>query len=191
MLDTALWAKVTKGINGLKSMIGDARTRVLVVMASEHHEIHEEDHFYLKTFAESVGGLGSITEFIFTTPVGPKRMHAKMLLIPDSDFQIELFRGATYSAPGIEMDTFNNDHDSTNEAETKAYVFPVITDDGQLVWNARSGGGKNPIGVAPALNYEIICATDTTYLFRLTKKITQAAIVDVDFWWYEHTDEEV
>ena len=35
------------------------------------------------------------------------------------------------------------------------------TDDGDLMWAARNGGGNNTIGLAPRFNYEIIAKTNS------------------------------
>jgi hypothetical protein len=168
----------------------DHVTNNIKVITQEHHEMHEGDHYFVKTFIADTGGEGSISYFAFTTPDTLKRIHAKVLIAPDSDYTVEIYEEAEIS-DGIPIVGINNDRDSLNVAELVPVSAPTIIDIGDLIWAARNGGGKNPVGVAPGFNYEIIAKTNSTYVFKVVKNIAQAAVIDIDFWWYEHVPKNI
>ena len=58
----------------------DTITRQLVVIQNGHHEIHEGDHYFIKTWLRDDGVGGSTTFFAFTTPNTTTRIHAKAIL---------------------------------------------------------------------------------------------------------------
>jgi len=157
-----------------------------IAIGFEHHEMHDGDHYFFKTSIEDTGGNGSTTTFSFTTPDTPTRIHAKALLAPDVDYTISIQEGAVVSG-GVAVTGWNNDRDSSNTATLTALSGPTIDTPGTVIWNARTGGGRKPVGVAPGFNYEIIAKRNTTYAFTVVKEIAGVGIVDIDFWWYEHT----
>lgn len=159
---------------------GDA----LITVDKSHYEMHEGDHYFFKSYLVDTGGDGSITYFSFTTPNTNTRIHARALLSPDVDYTVEIFEDSII-AGGTPLNGFNNDRDSPNIAELNATDSPDVIVEGLLIWPARNGGGKNPIGVSTGFNYEIIAKTNSTYVFKLTKNVPQQGIVDIDFYWYE------
>ena len=66
-----------------------------------------------------------------------------------------------------------------------AFASPTINDAGTTIWAARNGGGRNPVGVATGLNYEIIAKNNVTYCFVIEKETVSDTVVDIDFFWYE------
>jgi hypothetical protein len=163
----------------------DHVTNILATIDSGQYHMHKGSHYFFKTFIVDTGGNGSTTTFSFTTPNTSTRIHAKAQVTPDADYTVTIFEGATVSG-GTPVNGFNNDRDSSNVAELTALANPTIDVAGTPIWPARSGGGKNPIGVSPGLSYAIIAKTNTTYVFTIVKNISnQPQIVDVDFWWYE------
>ena len=172
----------------LKVVYVDPVSGALITTSPEILALHGGNHFFVKTFLADAGGDGSITEFMFTTPNTSTRIHAKAVLVPDVDYTIEIWEGITTSDDGTPIAMINNDRDFTTTPELIAYAAPTVTDDGTLIWAARNGGGKNPIGVTPGLNYAIMAKTNSKYLFRLTKNIANAGVVDIDFWWTEGED---
>jgi hypothetical protein len=154
----------------------------------DESEIHEGKNYFVKTYVTNTIGLGITTYFAFTTPSTTKRIHAKALLAPDVDYTIEIQEGATITG-GTTVVGVNNDRDSTNTASLIPVANPTVSTAGTVIWSARNGGGRNPVGVAPGLNYEIVAKTNTTYVFKLLKNINQAGVVDIDFFWSEHIPE--
>ena len=153
----------------------------------EHHEIHNGTHYFVKTFVENTGGADTSNFFGFTSPNGSVWMHAKALLAPDTDVQIEIFEGADFSG-GTPITAQKNNRNATREALSVQVAEPTVITSGTPFWVARNGGGRNPVGVAPGFNYEIVALSGTNYLFKLTKKTAADTIVDIDFFWYEHAD---
>lgn len=151
----------------------------------EHFETHEGNHYFLKTFSENTGGQGTSDYFAFTTPLSNiTRIHARVWLAPDIDYTITIYENATTTG-GTPVPGFNNDRDSNNTALLLPVGAPTVNDIGYPIWVSRNGGGRNPVGVTPGNNYEIIAKGDTTYLFELTKEVTADGIVNIDFWWIE------
>jgi len=173
------------GSNDVTDVRIDAVSNGLQTICTEHHEMHEGDHYFFKSFIADTGGLGSPTLFSFTTPNTATRIHAKASLSPDVDYTVSILEGAVISG-GTPLDGINNDRDSANIAELAAVGAPTLVTPGTVIWTARNGGGKDPIGVAPGFNYEIIAKTNTVYVFELVKNVANNGIVDIDFWWYEH-----
>lgn len=163
----------------------DLITHEQAVMQHEHHEMHEGHHYFIKTYVSN--GVGAATDyFAFTTPNTTTRIHAKSILAPDVDYVLNIYEDATITG-GTPVVGINNDRDSGNSPELVTVAAPTVTVPGTLIWAARTGGGKDPVGVAPGLNYEIIAKTNSTYVFELIKQITSTtAVADLNFWWYEH-----
>jgi hypothetical protein len=177
-------AKYGNGTDDIDFVRMDPVTNILANIDSEHYHMHEGEHYFFKSFIADAGGIGSVSIFSFTTPNTATRIHAKAVLSPDVDYTVTIFEDATVTG-GTPLDGINNDRDSLNIAELTAVSEPTITVPGTAIWTARNGGGKDPIGVAPGFNYEIIAKTNSTYVFTLVKNIAQVGIVDIDFWWYE------
>ena len=172
-----------------RSIRADASTHALLTIKNGHFETHEGDHYFVKTFLADAGGAASTTHFSFTTPDSEVQIHAKALLAPDADYQIDIQEGAVVSG-GTPVTGMNNDRNSENVALLQPVASPSVDTPGDVIWSARNGGGKNPVGVAPGLNYEIIAKRNTTYVFELVKQGATSAVVDIDFWWYEHTPKD-
>lgn len=164
----------------------DAEFDALVTVETEHHEIHEGDHYFYKNFVDFVGGANETVYFMFRTPNTSTRVHSKVSLYASVEFEAYIYEGGTVSADGTPVVTPNNNRDSANTPELTAFAAPTVTTDGTQIWAAKMGTGKNATGVAPGLNYEMMAKTNTVYLFKLVKKVANSGYMDVDFWWYEH-----
>lgn len=91
-------------------------------------------------------------------------------------------------AGGTPITGYNNDRNSSNTPGLVTVGAPTHTTPGTKIWTSRTGGGRGPVGVAPEFGYEIIAKINTTYVFEIIKRTTANLVIDVDFWWYEHTD---
>jgi len=149
-------------------------------------ETYEEDHYFVKTWLNVVGVTGTVVYFMFRTPDTTTQIHARSSISAESEFTIEIFEEATVSVDGTPVLGLNNWRDSVNVAALTAFAGPTVTDEGDLIWAAKVGSGKDAT-VAPGFNYEIVAKRNSIYLFKLTKIANTDAWVDVDFWWYEHT----
>jgi len=175
---SAIWTSFKSAIDLISGAVN--------VVDYSHHEMHSGSHYFIKTFLVDTGGSGSTSYFAFTTPSNGARVHAKALIAPDVDTEINIYEGSVVTG-GTPIDGVNNDRDSSNVAGLVAVTAPAHTTPGTAIWSARTGGGRNPVGVSPGFSYEIIAATDTVYVFEIIKRTTADLVVDVDFWWYEHT----
>ncbi|GAG37439.1 unnamed protein product [marine sediment metagenome] len=162
----------------------DELSGAVMTIGFEHHETHEGDHYFIKTYITDNGGIGSTQYFAFTTQ-NHKRIHARTKIAPDVDYIMTIYEDGNITG-GINGTEQNNDRDSDNTALLEAWLSPTINDLGTPIWTSRNGGGKNPTGVSPEFGYEIIAKTNSTYIFALEKQVAQDGVVDVDFWWYEH-----
>lgn len=167
----------------------DSATHALETVDYAHHEMHGGSHYFIKTFLADTGGAGSTSYFAFTTPNTTKWVHAKALLAPDVDTEINIYEDATISG-GTPVPGINNNRNSGNTAGLVAVSAPTVSVAGNKIWAARTGGSRNTVGVAPGSNYEIIAKQNSTYVFEIIKRTTADLVIDIDFYWYEHTDVE-
>jgi len=178
-------------IQGVEKVAGrdgiDGSTNSLQVVSYDHHEIHTGDHYFIKTWVEDTGASGNATFFAFTTPDSTKWIHAKALIAPDVDFTITIYEDGDITG-GTPIPAINNNRNSSNTAGLVAVGSPTVNAKGRAIWAARNGGGRNAVGVAPAIGYEIIAKQNSTYIFELIKNTTADGVLDIDFFWYEHTD---
>lgn len=179
IVDLQDWVKVE-----IVSPLNDGMLAV-VNIDYEHFETHEGDHYFIKTYDLNTGGASSATYFGFTTPeTNDTRIHARVWLAPDADTLITIYEGADIEG-GVPVPGINNDRDSANVALLVPVAAPTVNELGDAIWVSRNGGGREPVGVTPGNNYEIIAKTNTSYVFELEKQTTADTIVNIDFWWYE------
>jgi hypothetical protein len=185
----SLWKLLTAAYNSAGDYLkirADASTSSLQTVDYAHHEMHAGSHYFIKTFLEETGGTGATNYFAFTTPDSDLQIHAKAKLAPDVDTEINIYEDADITG-GTPIVGMNNCRCSTNVAQLAPVAAPTVNSNGTLMWAARNGGGREAVGVAPGLNYEIIVKRNTTYLFEIIKRTTADLILDIDFFWYEHT----
>jgi len=156
----------------------------VMTISKDHYEMHEGDHYFIKTWEFNDEGVNTFSYFSFCTPNTTTRIHAKAILFSDTDNTFEIFENATFT-DGVPIAGQNNDRNSANIAELTAFATPNVSEEGDLMWAARNGGGRDPVGISLGLDYEIMARTDTCYLFKITKKSTADTVVDVNFFWYE------
>jgi len=154
------------------------------VIEKEHLEMHEGHHYFIKTWLENNGAADTSNYFAFTTPNTTTRIHAKSILFADTDTTFNIYEDCDITN-GVPVTGINNDRDSSNVAELEAFAAPTINDIGNLIFSARNGGGRNPIGISLSGNYEIIAKTNSSYCFEITKQTSADTVIDVDFFWYE------
>lgn len=169
------------------SIVDPLDGETIPVISKEHLEMHEGDHYFIKTWVENTGAAETADYFSFCTPNTTTRVHAKAILFADTDTVFNIYENSTIET-GVIITGFNNDRDSNNTAELVAYAVPTIIDNGNLIWTARSGGGRDAVGIALGLDYEIIAKTDACYTFEVEKQTSANTVVDVNFFWYEEAE---
>lgn len=185
----SLWkrlaARYGSGAGEVDDVRMDSTTNALIGVDYAHHEVHDGSHYFIKKWAD-ITGAATVAYFMFVTPNTTKRIHAKVAIAAEAEFRVEIFEGGTVSANGTALTAINNDRDSASTAGLLAYNAPTVTSDGTQIWDTVVGSGKNST-ISLGLNYEIIAATDETYLFKITKVAAGTHWIDFDFFWYEHT----
>lgn len=171
------------------NLVYDRVSGELIAINNEHHEMHAGKHFFNSNTID-IDGTGTVIWFMFITPDTTTRIHAKALFDAEAEFKIEIKEGGTVSDNGSSVITFNNDRDSDNEPELKAYSSATVTGSGTTIWTKTVGSGKDSTGVCPGLSYEIIAKRNTIYLFKITKAATSSHYINYDFFWYEHVPKE-
>ena len=160
-------------------------TNEVEVILHEQREMHEGNFYFVKGWLD-VTGLGTVTYFMFRTPnaAAKTRVHAKVALSGEDEFDVTIFEDATVSADGTPVPRFNVDRDSSNVSLLVPFAAPTVTDDGTAIWPTKVGAARSA-GVSATSTYEIIAKTDSVYLFKIVKVNAGTHYVDYDFFWYE------
>jgi len=151
-----------------------------------HHEMHAGSFYFIKTWLLNNGASATYDYFAFTTPDTEQEAHARVTLSSDADTTFQIFEAGTITG-GTPVAGINANRNSTNTANLAAVAAPTVSTEGSRIWAARTGGGRDPSGVSPSFGYEIIAKRNTTYVFKLTKNTSADTVIDIDFFWYEHT----
>lgn len=157
-------------------------------ISNEFSEINNSKHFFGKSFVDFDGGADETQYFMFRTPNTDMRIHAKASFYANVEFEIYIFEDATVSDDGVDFPTYNNNRDSSNGNQLKAFAAPTVTDEGTRIWSAKTGSRRASTGVSPGFNYEIVAKTSTVYVFKIVKKEVTIGYIDVDFWWFENEE---
>ncbi len=164
----------------------DSSTNVLTFIDYEHHEVHAGSHFFIKTWTDMTGS-AAVKYFHFKTTDSTKWIHARGSITTEDEFRVEIYEDATIATNGTQVYPKNNNRNSTTSASLLCYVDPSVTSDGTLIWDAIVGAGK-AIGISSQVGYEIVAKQNSSYLWKITKNNAGTHYIDLDFWFYEHTD---
>lgn len=165
----------------------DDISNTLQTIEYEHHEIHEGNHYFIKTWLESDNAANTFQNFTFVTPDSSvAAIHAKAIFQFDADFTVSIWEDCVVEENGTSITAYNNYRDSVNNAKIIAYANPTIIDSGTIIWTARTGGSKQPIGIANTIDYEIIAKENTQYCFSIEHNVVGTHYADINFFWYEN-----
>jgi len=166
----------------------DGKSYVRYITA-EHDYIHDGKLFFSKSFIEFNGGDEETQYFMFVTPDSDIDIHARLNIAGGVEFEVYLLEGATTSANGTEVTTYNANRKSSTAPTVKAYAGPTVTGEGTNIWTVKLGSGKTSSGVGPSTNYEFIAKNNVKYVFKMIKKVANVSYLDFDFHWYEASDD--
>jgi len=155
------------------------------ILGHEHEQMHEGNFYFVKGWLD-VTGAATTSYFMFRTPAAATkiRIHAKVALAAEAEFDVTIFEDATVSADGTPVPRFNVDRDVGNGSLLVPFAGPTVTDDGTAIWPTKVGAAKTA-GVSATRAYEIIAKTDSVYLFKIIKIAAGTHYIDYDFYWYE------
>lgn len=163
----------------------DKKTNSLIIIDFGHHEIHEGDHFFKKSYVE-IPSLSQV-DFLFITPTNGKELHLVVNTEGSSEYTVEAYEDATISNNGTSVEYFNRNRNSLNNGTGELYFNPTIVDIGNLIFDAKKGAGKQSGGETRA-NNEIILKKNSYYILRMINNAAgDVNTLDYLVDWYEHT----
>ncbi len=173
----------------------DQWTGAVNVISEEHKIIHDGHGYVCSTLTTGILN-GATAERLIRVPAGVSPHLRKFTTaITSAPCTIELFEGATITAPGTLVDTFNANRNSTNTASTLIYANPTISADGTridvvLLPEIATGGGGGPGGgtggsQGPDVGEEWILKPATDYIIRLTNNSGASCDANCHMFWYE------
>ena len=165
----------------------DASTGALVRISYPHHETHDGNHYFISAFA--VFNTDEEAVFGVTTPDSTKEPHITFLVVGTSQTEIYVYESSTFTG-GVEIESINNNRNSTNTADLTVTSAPTVSDVGTLIFAQSTGkAGVNPTksdsGTYERAN-ELILKRNTAYIFKAVSR-DDGNVISYRSDWYEHT----
>jgi len=174
-------------INDMWAESFDRSTYAVIGIASEHHEIHEGDHYYVAGYETEA--LNGTIEFVVTTPDTTKWAHLLFTIQGSDKIQVDVYEGTTGVTGGAATTPINNNRNSSNTSGLTLVKDPAsITDDGTVIAGYSVGALKTTGEVKRT--HELVLKQNTAYLFRATS-LANSNIISYEGTWYEHQNLEV
>jgi len=184
---------VTQFSEGIGPGTIDKSTHNLSVIQTEHHKIHEGNHFLISDF--DTLNSGESLYFGVITPNGSKWAHLTYDIVSTLLTEIRIWEGATLSG-GTTVDSYNNNRNSPNTSSVIIKLNPTISGttptSGTLI-SASAWGTTSPtpsklgVGGGTSRVNELILKSGTNYIFQITS-VVDNNLISYDAIWYEHTD---
>lgn len=181
-LTAPLPVRIIDSRTGRESEI-DVLTFGLVTIDTEHHEVHEGNHFYFCDYQLN-NTSGAVINLSVTTPSSGKRPHVAFTVFSSLGATIEVYNGATVTG-GTTITPLNNMHGSAITSALAVKLNPTITVAGTRRSGYLAGAGRQA-GIA-SRSEENILAYSTTYVFKITS-LANSNDISWCFEWYEHTE---
>jgi hypothetical protein len=170
----------------------DLKTLNLKIISQEHHEIHEEKHFYLENFLELDSD--GIVEFAFQTANIDTLIHMVFDFQSQAEITIEKFENSTITFDGTPIVPINNYRESSNlTTMLNVQEDPDVTADGDDIGRICTGDITTPVIFDPGKvnrEKEIVFKRNANYLYRITSKADNN-IISYLFSWYEHKRKDI
>lgn len=156
----------------------------LVTIESEHHQIHEENHYFVGSY-DTINDEGTI-DIIVTTPDTAIRAHFLATAQSSGEMVASIHEGVTETGDGTPMTLFNSDRNSANTSDLVIKVDPTTVSNTGTLLRAHSGGSSGPFssGTTARGTSENILKQNTKYMIRLLSN-ANTNIIDWEFIWYE------
>jgi len=166
----------------------DKSTRAEIAIGYEHHEIHGGSHFFIEDHATLASA--ATIDFGIQTANSSKHLHIVWDIQSQAEFLFDIYEGSTITFDGADIEAFNNDRNSSNVTNlVQLQMDPTVTAVGTRLGGFDVGTATNPATQIPGAgnrDREIILASNTIYLFRITSAANDNTISYLAEW-YEHT----
>lgn len=153
-----------------------------------HHEIHEGNHYFIKSYTTLNNGAD--IDFCVTTPDTTKWSHMTFIVQGTAITTMEIYESVTFSDAGASITAYNNNRNSSNTSSLTVASERGISVAGNKIWEAKGGTATNPQnrnGLIFREDDEMILKQNASYVFRLISS-TDGNIIDYKASWYEHTN---
>lgn len=154
------------------------------IILTEHARIHEGKAFMAGILDDAVADAASLEILIQAV----NAMHVIFNVSASGDCEVHRFEGTTFSATGGALTAFNKNRFSAIESGGTITSAPTLTADGTELppgFIPGGSGGNSLGGQDGGYEREIILASSTDYLFRMTNISGLAAIINGSIEWYE------
>jgi len=167
---------------------GEEGCGYLINIVSEHHKIHEGDHY---TCQDDDQDVDAVKYYLIKAPDTSKRIHYVFNIRSGLNGTIEFFRSPTVTSSGTTLTTYNNDDNSSNTAELLIFEDPTISSTGaaRKLVNIIGSDSVSPIGSSGGVtsrSNEHILGQGLYYLIAYTPESNNQRI-SVCSEWYEVT----
>lgn len=173
----------------------DDSTQNTRIIDQEHHEIHEEDHYFIKDAQDL--SINNVYDVQWTTPNTTEWAHFTFRLSSEAETEWYIYEGVTISTPGTAITPINNNRNSSNTSNATIAGISNTS-----VANANSDtdptgattlahgviGSGFQDGGSIVRDNEIILKQNTNYCFRAILRTAGYYGIDFRMEWYEHTD---
>lgn len=161
-----------------------------IVISPEHHEIHCGDSYECTDSVDLPNN--GVRNILIVVPDHPevgqlqKLYHFKDIIEVHSECTLTLFEGATVTASGTAIPSFNRNRNSILSDTLGIFHTPTITDDGNAIWGPWVLGDGRSVGNERGRDSEFVLKNNTTYLLRIENNTTATTHVNVELDYYVH-----
>lgn len=161
------------------------------IISSVHAHAHRGKVFHMAVKQTGLADTAS-AEFLIRVPAAIyPHVHRFRVNLSAGDVDIVQYEGATITAPGTPVSTFNTNRNSSNVPSTLIYGAPTVGADGTEIhrmWTPSMGTGigQSQVGISDAeAGEEWILKPSTDYLMRITNNSGAALSFWAEMLWYE------
>lgn len=158
-----------------------------VIIDIGHHEIHCGDH-YTATSTADVGNGANDDIMIIVGNHETKRYHLVTDIISEAEAHFYLYEGASLSASGTAIASYNRDRNSANTSDLKLYHNSSATIANSTIIHQKHWGSGKGVGGDERGAHEFILKNNTKYLFRTNNATTSNNQISWKLDYYIHPD---
>jgi hypothetical protein len=165
----------------------DLVTGTVITIDNAHHEVHNEDSFYVKDWMDLTNA--QVFNFLLVTSNTNKWVHMVINVAFEGEAHIEAYEGTIASNNGTPVLSYNRNRNSIKNATTLLYHTPTVAggSEGTLITAYKAGSTKQ-VGGAVRSESELVLKQNTKYLIRITNDTVSSNWVDYSINWYEHAN---
>jgi len=170
-----------------RHMRADAKTHGLMIIPTDHYEVHEGSMFRVGTQVDLASG--AATAILLHTPNSDVEQHLMVTIGSEQQSRYELVEGITDSGGTAATPANANRRSSATSgitAKTGITFTGGTTLENVVIGGQGQGANTGPIGEARS-DFEWILKKDTKYGIRVTNLESSNNDVNIRCSWYEHT----